>query len=393
MTGSSVVPSGTDLSRHARDLARVHDAVLGGTRPPMAPRPLVSRSWSRVMRSGHDPHGRARPALAAAELERRRRESPLAAVVDELRAVLGPVADASRFVVVIADADGVVLWREGAAGVRLRADDLGFTEGALWTEEQVGTNAIGTALAEAAPVQLFSAEHYEQAQHPWYCCAAPVHDPRTGEVLGVVDVSGPALSLHPAIGALVDTAVRLAESQLWRHHRTRLDELRRAAGPLLAAVRGPLLLVDDLGWVAHADGVGAAERVAAPRAGRALVVPGLGLCVPEQVGGGWLVRPREAARSITATLVLGDRPVLEVRTDGEPWRAPLTRRHAQLLVLLHRAGPGGLSAAQLSAAVYGDADHVVTVRAEVSRLRRAVGALVDTSPYRLSDQLSLSVPA
>ena len=36
----------------------------------------------------------------------------------------------------------------------------------------VGTNAIGTALAEAAPVQLFSAEHFEQAQHPWYCTAA-----------------------------------------------------------------------------------------------------------------------------------------------------------------------------------------------------------------------------
>ena len=45
----------------------------------------------------------------------------------------------------------------------------------------------------------------------------------TGVLLGIVDVSGPALTLHPTITALVETAVRLAESQLWRHHEQRLD--------------------------------------------------------------------------------------------------------------------------------------------------------------------------
>ena len=50
--------------------------------------------------------------------------------------------------------------------MRVQADRLGFSEGAVWTEMTVGTNAIGTALAEQAPVQLFSAEHFEQQQHP-----------------------------------------------------------------------------------------------------------------------------------------------------------------------------------------------------------------------------------
>jgi hypothetical protein len=331
-----------------------------------------------------------RDLLPREEVERRRRTSPLALVVDELRQLLSAVADASHFLMVVTDADGVILWREGAASVRLRADRLGFGEGAVWTERTVGTNAIGTALAERAPVQLFSAEHFEQQQHPWYCTAAPLHDPRTGELLGVVDVSGPALTLHPAITALVETAVRLAETRLWQHHEQRLERLRSSAEHVLAGVRGPLLLVDDHGWVAHHAGIAVRDRIAAPRADRGLAVPGLGVCLPERLAGGWLVRPAGRPRSITARLDLRGRPVLEVLGD-ESWRAPLSGRHAEILQLLVRAGPEGLSAGDLSRTLYGDADHAVTVRAEVSRLRRVVGALVATGPYRLANDVVLTL--
>ena len=167
MTGYSAIAPGTDLSQHVRVLTRVHDAVLAGGAPPVRPRGVVARSWTRVLGLGLDAsRTNAREPLAFAEVERRRRQSPLALVVDELRQVLVSVADASSFLMVVTDADGIILWREGSPRVRLRADSLGFMEGARWTEATVGTNAIGTALAEAAPVQLFSAEHFEQAQHP-----------------------------------------------------------------------------------------------------------------------------------------------------------------------------------------------------------------------------------
>ncbi len=385
-----------DLPRRARELLRVHDAVLGGVlggvRPPVRPRALVARSWSRVMEMGLDPDGdNARDPLPHAELLRRRNASPLATVVDELRRVLTSVADASQFLMVVCDADGVILWREGAARVRVRADDLGFSEGALWTEGVVGTNAIGTALAEAAPVQLFSAEHFEQKQHPWYCTASPLHDPRTGELLGVVDVSGPALTLHPAIGSLVESAVRLAESELWRRHVVGLERLRRTAEPVLRGISGPLLVVDDHGWVAHHSGVAARDRIEVPRADRTLAVPGLGLCLPERIADGWLVRAGDSRRVLTARLDLTGTPVLELLADGEPWRTTLTPRHAQIVDLLGRAGPSGVTAAALSQGLYGDPDHVVTARAEVSRLRRVIGALVTTNPYRLAAGVELTV--
>ena len=388
MSDFSAIRPGTDLSQHARELQLVHDAVIAGRRCAIRPRAVVARSWTRVMRAGLDPdRTNARDPVDREDVERRRRESPLTAVIGELAQVIKSVADASHFLMVVTDPEGVILWREGAAATRRKADLLGFTEGAAWTEGIVGTNAIGTALVEAAPVQLFSAEHFEQAQHAWYCTAHPIHDPRTGDLLGIVDVSGPALTLHPAIAALVETGVRLAESQLWRHHAARLDRLRRSA----EHIAGPLLIVDDHGWVAHSSGVATRDRIGRPRADTALAVPGLGLCLPERLAEGWIVRPAGREHRLRATLDLRSAPLLEVRGDGEPWRVPLTRRHAEILTLLHAAGPAGLSAGRLSRLLYGDDQHVVTVRAEISRLRRGVGALVDTNPYRLAAGFALEI--
>ncbi len=231
----AVVP-GTDLSQHARLLSRVHDAVLSGQEPPAQPRTVVARSWSRVAAGGLTPdHCGASTVADFSELEARRSRTALRSVLPELRTTLTEVAEDAGFIVVVADADGVLLWREGAKTVKRAADALGFAEGARWSEQSVGTNAIGTALIEDSAVQLFSAEHYAPTHHNWSCTGSPVHDPRTGEILGVVDISGSAASVHPTTVALVRTAVRLAEG----------DAVARARGfaraPALAggtAVRG-----------------------------------------------------------------------------------------------------------------------------------------------------------
>ena len=130
-----------------------------------------------------------------------------------------------------------------------------------------------------------------------------------------------------------------------------------------------------------------------PRDGTALAVPGMGLCLPERLAEGWIVRPAGPRHGIRATLDLTGAPRLEVRGEGASWVVPLTRRHAGILALLHRAGPDGLSAGRLSRALYGDDQHVVTVRAEISRLRRSIGALVSTHPYRVADGVTLEVVA
>lgn len=388
------VRRGVDLRRHARLLHRTHEAMLAGDALPAPPRGVVARSWRRMRAAGHDPerHRAGRP-VGVETLERRRRSSPLHTILPGLRSSLASVADEAAHIMVVTDADGVVLWRDGCTGVRHRADALGFTDGAVWTETAVGTNAIGTALVERAPVQLFSAEHFERSLHPWTCAAAPVHDPCTGALLGVVDISGPAATVHPAAVALVGTAVRLAEADLWRAREARLDALRATAGPVLRRVGGPAAVVDPDGWVVAASAVIGTARLAVPAHGRRCLVPGIGSCLPEPVAGGWLLRPDgDGVVPTRLRLDLGARPPQAVVEGSAQSRYPLTPRHAELLAALMRAGPAGMDAFALSVAVFGDDGHAVAVRSEVSRLRRCLGGVLLARPYRIAPNIDVEAP-
>ncbi|ATQ29363.1 GAF domain-containing protein [Rhodococcus ruber] len=383
--------SGEDLSRRARLLSDVHDAVMSGRTPPVPPRDVVARSWSRLRADGVSPARCEDVVLAdTSELEARRARSALRSVLPELRGTLTEVASDANFIVVVADSDGVVLWREGARDVQREADVLGFVEGARWSEKSVGTNSVGTSLVEDAPVQLFSAEHYARSHYGWSCTGSPVHDPRSGEVLGVLDISGSAMSVHPATVALVQTAVRLAESMLWREHAAHLDRLRADAAPVLAATCGPAVVVDGHGWVVAASGIGVPERLAPPGGDRPLLVPGLGLCVPEPLGDAWLVRRRAERAAVELELDLGAAPRATVRGETE-WTRALSPRHAQILRVLARTRSAGIDAASLSEALFGDRDHIVAVRAEVSRLRKSLGPVLTPQPYRFADGVEVRV--
>lgn len=91
---------------------------------------------------------------------------------------------------------------------------MNFVPGARWAENAVGTNAPGTAVAVDRPVQVFAAEHFIRRVQPWTCAAAPVHDPRTGRVLGAVDITGGDGLAHPHSLGFVQAVARAAESHL-----------------------------------------------------------------------------------------------------------------------------------------------------------------------------------
>lgn len=228
--------AGDDPRHYAHLLAQVYDAAMAGEKMPARPRSVIGESWDRVLQAGVDPDlGALDEGLDMSELEARRLESGLSVVLDDLTRGLDSVIADGDNILVVADARGRVLWRSGAPRVLQRADRLGFVEGADWGENTVGTNAIGTALMSGRAVQVFSAEHFVRTHHSWTCAGAPIHDPRSGALLGVVDVSGPAATIHPTTVALVDVVAKLAESRLRDHHRRSLDQLRSVAAPILPA--------------------------------------------------------------------------------------------------------------------------------------------------------------
>jgi transcriptional regulator of acetoin/glycerol metabolism len=150
------------------------------------PRALISDSWARVRRHGVDPDRGTDAPISTEQLEYRRWESGLADVLPVLRDGLVTVADEAHIMVVV-DAAGRLLWRDGRSSVRRGPTGLASSRSAAWDENTVGTNAIGIALVVRKPVQVYSAEHFVRTHHAWTCSSSPVFDPRgTGPLGGVV---------------------------------------------------------------------------------------------------------------------------------------------------------------------------------------------------------------
>ncbi|MFI7059605.1 GAF domain-containing protein [Kribbella sp. NPDC050124] len=381
-----------DAPEQARRLSRLYDEVLGGNRVPGAPRPLVAASWERSLAASVDPELDAPPVVVDADLlERLRENHPLSVVLPVLRQTLTSIADEASHIMIITDAQGMILWREGAADVRRQADRIALSEGAVWSEDQIGTNGMGTTLAVGEPVQIHSAEHLVRRIHEWTCAAAPVHDPDTGKLLGAVDVSGPLRTVHPAMVALVTAAAQLAEGQL-RVRMAAADELLRARnmrhlhalggepGALLTPT-GRVLAVQPLEWLP--------DRLEVPDGASRIDLGDGREGVIEQLDEGFLLR-------LPGTPVRRPRPTLRLKLlgAGQPIATvgdreiALTLRRAEVLALL-LLHPAGLTAEQLMLQLYGDEGNPTTVRAEMHRLRNLLGGgVLDTKPYRIIADVS-----
>ncbi|WP_328493237.1 GAF domain-containing protein [Streptomyces sp. NBC_00414] len=388
-----------DTARAARVLDEVRDATLSGQPGPLDPRPVIGESWTRMLRGGVDPdHDFRAGLLDHEEIERRRRDSPLRHVLPVLRQGLLSVADITHHIMVVADGEGRLLWREGSRPVLRRADGFGFELGADWGENVVGTNGIGTPAVVRRPVQVFAAEHFVRTHATWTCTGAPITDPRDGRLIGVVDISGPWESMHPSSLAWVDSVAKLAEARLRERHLASLDRLRSVAAPVLARITGRALAVDRDGWTAAVTGMPHLDRVALPAVlgTDRIRLPSLGLCSVEPLPGGWLVRvsdercaPRGATR-IELDLGQPRRWSVTVADGAGTWSHELSPRHTELLYLLalHRTGR---SAADLADDVFGDPGRTVTVRAEMSRVRRYLGSVLEHRPYRFPEDAEVQV--
>ena len=94
-------------------------------------------------------------------------------------------------------------------------------------------------------------------------------------------------------------------------------------------------------------------------------------------------RSGSAARPQVYLKAIGE-PRARVTVDGTTLR--LSPRHSEMLVLM-ALHPDGLSARELAAELFDDPTKLMSVRAEVSRLRRQLVGLIATRPYRLLGDL------
>ena len=392
----------TAPAQRAREVRRAWERFVGdgwerfaGRGESRTVREPIADSWRRSAAAGVDPSGtRIAPVVADADETSARWEiHPLAEMAPLIRSCLAASADESRHLIVVSDANGILLWVEGNANVRMRAaDSMNFAEGTLWSEGGAGTNAIGTALAAEHAVQVFATEHFNEVVQAWTCAAAPVHDPDTGQVIGVIDLTGEMSTVHPHSMAVATATAQAVEAQLrcqmldrdgrllarYGDQLTAGSGAARAGGPERAGDRQPAARLAAGGAAAPAAGRRrAARRRRAPRwwprcwAARRPT---------------WSARPavpasarhrgaadRRALSSGPARAATGPRPTLGGR------RKQLRLRHSEILTLLC-GHPEGLTSEELSAGVYGTGDRTGGIRVEISRLRKLLGDCIETEP-------------
>ncbi len=311
---------GDDLQSRRLDAVRAWTAfVEHGDEAAARVRPEILSSWRRSG-TGHGLHVAEAPLADERDTAAYFSESPLNVAVARVEQELRRTAEDGDLVLAVTDAETRILWTYGGRVMRRKAETVNFVPGGRWDEGSVGTNALCLAGSSGAPSMVFSAEHYAPIVHNWVCWAAPVHDPATGEQLGVIDLSTTWDRSHPIGLATARVMARLIET-------------------------------------AMPDGPG-------HRRGGARGEPG-----PDDEDG-------------LAGLVLRLLGGAEARLDGE--RLLLNRRQTEILALLALHPDGLTLENLHARLYGDHAVTFSTLKVEVSHLRHALGGQLASRPYRLT---------
>jgi transcriptional regulator of acetoin/glycerol metabolism len=177
---------------------------------------VVISSWRRSLQLGVNATGRAAPMAAEgdkfAAIKHRNRQL-IAASADIFRR-MRDVFEESRCMMLLTGPDGIVLEAVGDNRTMTEGERIHLLPGGQWCEDVIGTNGIGTALATGQPAQVHAAEHFCEGIKSWTCAGAPVREPGTGRILGVVDISGPPSTYHRGNLSLAVATAREIETAL-----------------------------------------------------------------------------------------------------------------------------------------------------------------------------------
>ncbi|MEV0634679.1 SpoIIE family protein phosphatase [Streptomyces sp. NPDC050619] len=205
-------------------LVDAHERFLAGALVDSAVRDSVLDSWKRCRSAGLQPHQLLVPYAPDLALEDRflRAADP---VLKDLAASLTQVG----MTIALCDANGRMIERLGGdRRLRDRLDEVNFAPGFDASERVVGTNGVGTALAERSPVYVVGREHFADCLQPFACAGAPVRDPFSGRIEAVLDLTCLRGDSDATMLRLVRDAARGIEARLLEQSTQREQSLLTA---------------------------------------------------------------------------------------------------------------------------------------------------------------------
>lgn len=207
----AAITSPADIDAAARELARIRERYHEDGMSVGAVRPRIAESWNRCHALHVDPNRKYAPLQNSLEDLRAANERLLRAVRPTVARLSHEFAG-TGYIVAITDALGRLLNLTGDRVTRRVLARLNFEHGSDWSEAAIGTNAIGTAIADRRPLQLLGAEHFCDGPQPFTCTAAPIRALADGEIAGVLDISGPYALVRPhLLGVIMQAALEIEE--------------------------------------------------------------------------------------------------------------------------------------------------------------------------------------
>ena len=174
-------------------------------------RSTIARSWQRSDLVGLDPVtvlGRLTPADVDVA-------TPLLAAAGPVLAELDESLRGTNYCTVLVDRDCRVVrrWSDDRR-IDDGLDEMNIRLGTRLREDDIGTNALGTALETRASIVVNGEEHFAAALRQFSCYGHPVRHPLTRRLEGVLDITTISVEANPLLPALVARAVGDIEQRL-----------------------------------------------------------------------------------------------------------------------------------------------------------------------------------
>jgi sigma-54 dependent transcriptional regulator, acetoin dehydrogenase operon transcriptional activator AcoR len=363
---AAVPMRGTEAWRRTRDV-RERFLASPDQRPPgdWGVRREIVMSWRRSLLSGVDSASTDLPIDSGAV--------PPERLIQAARPVLdrlaGEIAGAQAWAFLADRECRLVSHVVGDRALTPLLEGRGAFPGALFGEDVVGTNGLGTAVEQQRPFIVVGSEHFRAYESEATTCGAPVRDPLTGRLVGLLNMNCPYHLTSPLMLPYVTGLAREIEACLraaWpADEQPLLDEVARMWKRRAQAV---VVLSEDV-FVTNA----AALTLLNGYDGTIVANTGVANSGGGNAGAGHEVLLRELAREAcahgrerTVKLALGQDVIVTARC--RPLSA--TSRPAAVITLAARAAaaPGGSRSSSSSPPTASAADHLL---AQLARARAA----------------------
>ncbi|MDQ1732597.1 MAG: sigma-54 dependent transcriptional regulator, acetoin dehydrogenase operon transcriptional, partial [Pseudonocardiales bacterium] len=283
---------------------------------------LIAASWRRSYEAGVDAARQEVPYHQDLDMSSRlvRCSQPIIERLSEETADI-PLS------IALTDGKARVLSRvDTSSTIGILLDNVSFAPGFDYAEGQVGTNGVGTVFESGQPIHIVGPEHFHEHLQPFACAGAPIRDPWSGRVEGVLDISCLTEHSSPLMHSLVRSAAQNIERNLLldRSHSQqalfesfmRLDSRSKSA---VIAMDGSVVMANALAQALF----DAAEQRTIQEHARYLMVRSNRAVDQIELPGGKIVRLRamriapstEAAGIVVEVALTEDAPVTLPATD------------------------------------------------------------------------------